>query len=159
MKWRFITVALLSVTIACERSANDPTVLLGGAYNMNGKCVGHAEGLCGPDDKMMPVQLAGIFATESDCQGIKVRSLTEQERGTPRNQLPFLLDVYYMGTHNNQPYMGNGKGEDEGWSFSFNGPHGHFTADARTDHELVSRVCKAAKGQGAEIDKSVGYTK
>jgi hypothetical protein len=63
-----------------------------------------------------------------------------------------------MGIHNNQPYMGNGKGEDEGWSFSFNGPHGHFTADARTEHELVSRVCKAAKGQGADIDHSVGYT-
>lgn len=158
MKRLFIVVAVLLITIACERSAPDPTILLGGTYNMNGKCVGHSEGLCGPEDKMMPVVLAGIFATEPDCQGIKLRALTEKERGTPRNQLPFLLDVYYVGTHNNQSYMGNGKGEDEGWSFSFNGPHGHFTADARTDHELVSRVCKAAKGLGAEIDHSVGYT-
>jgi hypothetical protein len=112
----------------------------------------------GPEDKLMPVVIAGIFATEPDCQGIKLRALTEKERSTPRNQLPFLLDVYYMGTHNNQSYMGNGKGEDEGWSFSFNGPRGHFTADARTEQELVGRVCKAAKGLGAEIDKSVGYT-
>lgn len=54
--------------------------------------------------------------------------------------------------------MGNGKGEDEGWMFTFNGPKGHFSAKVRTEHELVSRVCKAAKGLGAEVDESVGYT-
>jgi hypothetical protein len=43
--------------------------------------------------------------------------------------------------------------------FTFNGPLGHFSAKVRTKQELVSRVCKAAKGLGAEIDSSVGYTK
>jgi hypothetical protein len=153
-----VVAALLILTACQEQSPPEKqTILLGGTYNINGKCVGHSEGLCGPEDKLMPVVIVGIFATEPDCQGIKLRALTEKERGTPRNQLPFLLDVYYMGTHNNQSYTGNGKGEDEGWSFSFNGPRGHFTADARTEQELVSLVCKAAKGLGAEIDKSVGY--
>jgi hypothetical protein len=124
---------------------------------MNGKCVGHATGLCGPEDKTMPLELAGMFGTEPDCQGVRLRGLTEQERSIPVGQLPLFLDVYYEGTHT-QPYMGTGKGEDEGWMFTFNGPKGHFSANVRSEHELVSRVCKAARGLGAEIDKSVGYT-
>jgi hypothetical protein len=160
MKRRLFAVALLLVTVmtACERSATQhPTVLLGGAHNMNGKCVGHATGLCGTEENLLPTEIAGIFATEPDCEGVGLRRLTEQERGIPSNQLPLLLDVYYEGTHK-QPYTGTGKGEDEGWMFTFNGPKGHFSADVRTEHELVSRVCKAAKGLGADIDHSVGYT-
>lgn len=145
--------------ISCNDDAQQTrTVLLGGAHNMNGACVGHATGLCGPEDKMLPTEIAGIFATEPDCQGVRLRGLTEQERGVPGNRLPLLLDVYYEGTHT-QPYMGTGRNEGEGWMFTFNGPQGHFSATVRTEHELVSRVCKAAKGLGAEIDKSVGHSK
>lgn len=150
------TVALLLITTACQSAQQSRTVLLGGAHNMNGKCVGHAAGLCGTEEKMLPTEIAGIFATETDCQGLHLRGLTDAERNTPGNQLPLLLDVYYEGTHA-QPYLGTGKGEDEGWMFTFNGPQGHFSATVRTEHELVSSVCKAAKGLGAEIDKSVGY--
>lgn len=157
MKW-MPTVTLLLITTACQQSAPESkTILLGGTHNMNNMCVGHADGLCGTEDKMLPTELAGVFATEPDCQGIRLRGLTEQERGTPSNQLPLLLDVYYEGTRKDH-YMGNGKDENEGWMFTFNGPQGHFAATVRTEHELVSRVCKAAKGLGAEIDKSVGYT-
>jgi hypothetical protein len=156
---RIPAIALLMVEIACRQSApQNTTILLGGAHNMNGSCVGHATGLCGTEDKMLPTEIAGIFATEPDCQGLRLRGLTEQEGSTPSNQLPLLLDVYYEGTRT-EPYMGTGKGEDEGWVFTFNGPHGHFSSKVRTEHELASRVCKAAKGLGAEIDKSVGYSR
>ena len=87
-----------------------------------------------------------------------MRGLTDKERSTPSNQIPLLLDVFYEGTHA-ESYMGTGKGEHEGWMFMFNGPRGHFMAKARTENELASRVCKAAKGLGADIDNTVGYTK
>jgi hypothetical protein len=134
------------------------TVLLGGTYNINTKCAGHAQHLCGIENEMLPTEIAGVFATEPECRGIRLRGLTEQERQTPSNQLPLLLNIFYEGTHA-QEYMGNGKDESEGWMLTFNGPHGHFSAKARTESEMVSRVCKAAKGLGAEIDTSVGYTK
>lgn len=124
---------------------------------MNGRCVGHAQGLCGPEDEQLPTEIAGVFATEPDCKGITLRSLTEAERGTPSDQLPLLLDVYYEGTRK-EAYMGNGRQESEGWFCTFNGPRGHFSAKARTESEMVRRVCNAAKGSGADIDKSVGYT-
>jgi hypothetical protein len=156
---RIPAVALLLVATACQHGATrNQTVLLGAAYNTNGKCIGHATGLCGTEQDMLPTEIAGVFATEPDCQGLRLRGLTEPEKSTPGNKLPLLLYVYYEGTHT-QSYMGTGKGEDEGWTFTFNGPRGHFLARARTEHELVSRVCKAAKGLGAEIDSSVGYTK
>lgn len=156
---RLLLIFALTCLTACEQSKQqNPTVLLGGTYNTNGKCVGHASGLCGTEKEMLLTEIAGVFATEPECQGLRLRGLTEQERGTPGNQLPLLLDVYYEGTHT-KPYMGTGKGEDEGWMFTFNGPRGHFSAKVRTERELVSRVCKAAKGLGAEIDKSVGYTR
>jgi hypothetical protein len=134
------------------------TVLLGGTYNINVNCVGHAEHLCGPEEETLPTEISGVFATESDCRGIRLRGLNKQERQTPGNQLPLLLQIFYEGTRT-QHYDGNGKDESEGWLFTFNGPHGHFSAKARTESEMVSRVCKAANGQGAEIDSSVGYTK
>jgi hypothetical protein len=149
---------LLWLTACKNNERLNPIVLLGGTYNMNNKCVGHAQGLCGTEDEILPTEIAGEFATEPDCQGVRLRGLTEQERGTPSNKLPLLLDVFYEGTHS-EPYMGSGKGENEGWMFMFNGPHGHFSAKAHTEHEMVSRVCKAAKGLGADIDNSVGYTR
>jgi hypothetical protein len=155
---RLYVFGVLLVTTACQRSVPESrTILLGGADNMNTACVGHAEGLCGTEGKMLPTEIAGIFATEPDCQGLRLRALTEKERDTPGNQLPLLLDVFYEGTRKDR-YMGNGKEENEGWMFTFNGPQGHFSAHVRTEHELVSRVCKAAKGLGAEIDHTVGYT-
>ncbi len=155
---RLLTIAMLLFASGCQRSApRNTTVLLGGAYNVNGTCLGHASGLCGTEKELLPAEIAGIFASEPDCEGLKLRALAESERSTPGNQLPLLLNVFYEGT-NAKPYMGTGKGESEGWMFTFNGPKGHFTAKSRTEHEMVSRVCKAAKGQGAEIDQSVGYT-
>jgi hypothetical protein len=151
-------VVLLCLTACNNSEPLSPTVLLGGTYNTNNKCAGHARGLCGTEDEMLPTEIAGTFATEPGCQGVRLRRLTEQERSTPGNKLPLLLNVFYEGTHI-EPYMGTGKGEDEGWMFMFNGPHGHFSAKVRTEREMVSKVCTAAKGLGADIDSSVGYTK
>jgi hypothetical protein len=133
-------LALVSLT-GCSKSAPSQTVtvLLGGTYNINGKCVGHAEHLCGPEQEMLPTEISGVFATEPDCRGIRLRGLTEQERQTLSIQLPLLLDVFYEGTHT-ETYMGNGKDESEGWIFTFNGPHGHFSAKARTESEIASVV-------------------
>lgn len=69
-----------------------------------------------------------------------------------------MLYVYYEGTHGKEPYMGTGKDEIEGWMFMFNGPHGRFAANARTEQVMVKKVCMAAGGLGADIDKSAGYT-
>jgi hypothetical protein len=85
---RLFALALL-VMLGCEQSKpENKTILLGGTYNINLKCVGHAEGLCGTEGKMLPTEIAGIFATEPDCQGLRLRGLTEKERSTPGNQLP-----------------------------------------------------------------------
>ena len=54
---------------------------------MNGKCVGHSQGLCGPEDEILPVEIAGIFATQPNCQGIYVRGLTESESKTPSDSV------------------------------------------------------------------------
>jgi hypothetical protein len=153
-------LTLLYFTGCGNTSSKTPiTVLLGGTHNINTKCAGHAEHLCGTQDEMLPTEIAGVFATEPACQGIRLRGLTEQEQHTPSNQLPLLLDVFYEGMPHAQPYMGNGKDESEGWMFLFNGPQGHFSGNTRTELEMVTRVCKAAKGLGAAIDSSVGYTK
>jgi hypothetical protein len=149
--------ALLGLT-ACHNGARPVrTIILGSTLNINMKCAGHAQGLCGPEEKMLPVEIAGVFATEPDCQRIRLRGLTDKERSTPSNHIPLLLEVYYQGTRGTS-YMGTGQGETQGWMFTFNGPHGHFSATAITEHEMVSRVCKAAEGLGAEIDPTVGYT-
>jgi hypothetical protein len=155
------TALILVCLVGCNKSTSahaNVTVLLGLAKNMNNHCVGHAAGLCGTEDEMLPTEIAGVFATEPDCQGIRLRGLIEKERSTPSNQLPLLLDVYYEGNRS-EPYSGTGKNETEGWMFTFNGPRGFFSGKARTEHEMVSRVCKAAKGLGADIDPSVGYSK
>ena len=125
-----------------------------------GKCgfVRGNKGLCGTEDKELPAEIAGVFATERDCEGVRLRGLTEKERTTPSNQLPLILVVQYEGTHADT-YMGTGKGDTEGWWFMFNGPRGHFSAKARTEQEMVSRVCRGAKGLGANIETSVGYTR
>jgi len=150
--------SLLTVTVtSCQEPELQNTTLLLSAYNNNAKCIGHAEGLCGSEEKELMTEIAGTFATEPDCHGLRLRGLTEKERSMPGNQLPLLLAVFYEGTHT-QSYWGNGKGEDEGFMFIFNGPRGHFSGKSRTERELVSRVCKAAKGLGAEIDDSVGYS-
>jgi hypothetical protein len=107
---------------------------------------------------MLPVEIAGVFATEPDCQGLKLRGLTEQERNTPSNQLPLLFELFYEGSPHADSYYGTGKGEDEGWMLLFNGPNGHFSAKVKTERDAVRRVCLAAKGQGGAIDESVGYS-
>lgn len=154
---------LISIITGCQRTPRsqpaNPIVILGSAVNMNNKCVGHAEHLCGPEDERLPNEIAGIFATEPKCEGVTLRGLTKEEETAPSNQIPLLLDVYYVGSHANIPYNGTGQNETEGWMFTFNGPHGHFSANARTEQELVNMVCNAAKGLGSDIDKSVGYSK
>lgn len=35
---------------------------------MNGRCVGHAQGLCGPEDEQPPTEIARVFANEPDCK-------------------------------------------------------------------------------------------
>ena len=105
---------------------------------------------------MLPVEIAGVFATEPDCQGLKLRGLTETERGIPGNQLPLLFDLYYEGKPHTDFYNGTGRGEDEGWMFTFNGPKGHFSANVKTEQDAVRRVCLATKGKGAAIDGSGG---
>jgi hypothetical protein len=131
------------------------TILLGLTKNMNVLCVG-AQGLCGPSDEALPAEIAGIFGTETDCRGLRLRGLTQQERGTPGNQLPLLFDLTYVGRPHAEPYTGTGKGEDEGWIVLFNGPHGYFSARVKTERDAVRLVCLATKGQGGEIDESVG---
>jgi hypothetical protein len=146
------------LTTACEkRPPATPTIVLSGTYNMNNKCVGHASGLCGTEDNMLPTEIAGVFATEPGCEGVHLRGLTDKERSTPIKDIPLHLDIFYEGTRT-EPYMGTGKGETDGWMFSFNGPRGHFSGKARTEQEIATRVCRAAKGLGAEIDSSVGYS-
>lgn len=154
-----VIIAALLLT-GCERIERSQkiTVILGVTANMNSKCVGHAEGLCGTEDEMLPLEIAGVFATEPDCQGLKLRGLAKQESSTPSNQVPLLFDLYYEGSPHGESYAGTGKGEDEGWKFSFNGPHGHFSAWSRTEREAIRRMCLAAKGQGGEVDSSVGYS-
>jgi hypothetical protein len=83
-------VLLISSAYQEREAIENKTILLGGTYNMNTKCGGHAEGLCGTEGRMLPTEIAGIFATEPDCQGPRLRGLTDKERGTPSNQLPFL---------------------------------------------------------------------
>jgi hypothetical protein len=146
--------------IGCNPTTrNKVTVVLGLTNNMNFKCIGQVAGVCGPDDKTSAVQIAGIFATEPECQGLKLRRLTEQELKTPINQLQLavnLFDLFYEGTPHAETYNGTGKGEDEGWLLIFNGPKGHFSLRVKTQPDAVRRVCIAAKGQGGELDVSFG---
>jgi len=64
------------LALACETSGRQKTVLLGVTRNIHTKCVGHSGGLCGPRDELMPVDIAGVFATEPECQGLRLRGLT-----------------------------------------------------------------------------------
>ena len=134
------------------------TVLLGLTANVNSKCIGHAAGLCGPERKILPVEIAGAFATEPECRGLKLRGLTEQERKTPSNQLPLLFNLFYEGNPHADLYNGTGKGEDEGWILSFNGPNGFFSARVKTERDAVRGVCLATKGRGGMVDESVRYS-
>jgi hypothetical protein len=138
------------ITVACESPKQNNTILLAGTYNVNGKCVGHATGLCGTEQENLPAEIEGVFATEPDCRGLKLRGLTEKERNIPTNQLPLSLNIFYEGTHTG-PYMGTGKGEGQGWRFTFNGPNGYFSSKAKTESEMVRGVCNATRGSGAQI--------
>jgi hypothetical protein len=158
MRWLGILLAISAA--CCNRSAPQQrtAVLLGVTRNLNSKCIGHTAGLCGPEATKLPVEIAGVFATEPDCQGLTLRGLTKQEEETPSNKLPFLFDLFYEGSPHTDRYYGTGKDEDEGWMLMFNGPNGHFSARVKTERDAVRRVCLAAKGQGGKIDASVGYS-
>jgi hypothetical protein len=157
MPKRLLLLTMLLLSTSCNSQPNK-TILLGLTDNSNGKCVGHASGLCGPEREAIRTEVAGVFASEPSCQGLKLRGLTEEERGVPSNKLPLLLQLLYEGTPHASYYMGTGKGEDQGWSLMFNGPKGHFSARVKTERDAVRQVCLAAKGEGGEVDPSVGYT-
>jgi hypothetical protein len=150
---KFIAISAVLYFTACNHPAA-VTVVLGAALNANITCIGHAQGLCGTEKDLLPTEIAGVFASEPDCEGIRLRRLADKETVAG---LPRLLNVYYMGSRKDR-YMGTGKDENEGWMFTFNGPNGHFAAHSRTELEMIKRVCTAAKGLGANIDNSVGYT-
>jgi hypothetical protein len=150
-----LAILLLGFGSGCSKNTSpaNNTVLLGLTENFNVKCGGHTAGLCGPQAETISIQVKGLFATEPDCRGLNLRALTEQERATPSGQLPLLFELYYVGTHADY-YEGAGKGEDEGWLLSFNGPNGYFVANTNTESDAVRRVCLAAKGLGGKIEKS-----
>jgi len=77
---------------------------------------------------------------------------------TSSNQLPLLFELFYEGSPHADFYNGTGKGEDEGWMLTFNGPNGHFSARVKTERDAVRRVCLATRGQGGTVDKSLSYT-
>jgi hypothetical protein len=156
MKSLLIAAVLLQSLLAlgCSTSASNGTVLLGlTRNNTTAKCAGYREGLCGPKTEMMPIEIAGVFATEPECQGLKLRALTEEERKIPSNQLPLLFDLFYEGRPHTDVYQGTG--EDEGWRLSFNGPNGHVEARVKTERDAVRGICVAAKGKGGKVDKSL----
>jgi hypothetical protein len=102
----------------------------------------------------MPIEIAGVFATEPECQGLKLRGLREQEEKTPMDQLPLVFNLFY---EDYRPHtdLYQGKGENEGWRLWFNGPDGHFEAWLKTERDAVRGVCVAAKGKGGKVDKSL----
>jgi hypothetical protein len=160
MKPRLFLALFVSIlACGCNKKplSGNVTILLGSTDNMNSMCIGHASGLCGPEGQELRTGVAGIFATEPDCSGLALRALTDKESGAPSNQLPLLLDLYYVGSPRADHYTGTGKDEDKGWMYTFNGPEGHFSATVRTEREAVRAACMAAKGLGGSVDPSVGY--
>jgi hypothetical protein len=156
--FRVLPLAALAIIFLVSISCRDApillrkngTIILAGAYNTNGKCIGHAGGLCGLEKENLTIEIEGVFATEPDCTGLRLRRFDEKRDNRKLYELPLALSVYYEGTHI-QPYMGTGQGENVGWRYDFNGPNGYFSANARTEHELAKRVCSVAKGSGAQI--------
>ena len=109
-------IFLISISTACQRTPHsqppNPVIILGKAINVNSKCVGHAEHLCGPEDETLSNEIAGVFATEPNCQGVTLRGLRKQEETTPSNQIPLLLYVYYQGTRGDETLQRKRKGRD-----------------------------------------------
>ena len=129
------------------------TVLLGGVYNLNSKCVGHAAGLCGPEDHVIRSNFESAFATESDCEGLIVRGLNNEENKTSIRALRNYVSLNYIGKPRADSYEGTGNDENGDWTFMFNGANGIINGQVGSEEEVVRRVCRAAKNRGGEVQK------
>jgi hypothetical protein len=129
------------------------TVLLGGVYNLNSKCVGHADGLCGPEERAIRSNFESTFATESDCEGLTVRGLSNEENKVAIQNLRNYVSITYVGKPHAEPYDGTGKDESGEWTFMFNGANGIINGQVGSEEEVVRRVCRAAKNRGGEVQK------
>jgi hypothetical protein len=129
------------------------TVLLGGVYNLNSKCVGHAADLCGPEDHVIRSNFESAFATESDCEGLIVRGLNNEENKTSIRDLRNYVSLNYVGKPRADSYEGTGNDENGDWTFMFNGANGIINGQVGSEEEVVRRVCRAAKNRGGEVQK------
>jgi hypothetical protein len=129
------------------------TVLLGGVYNLNSRCVGHAAGLCGPEDQTIRSNFESAFATEPDCEELIVRGLNSEENKTPIRALKNYVSVNYVGKPHVDSYEGTGKDENGDWTFMVNGANGNINGQVGSEEEVVRRVCRAVRNRGGEVQK------
>jgi hypothetical protein len=129
------------------------TVLLGGVYNLNNKCVGHADGLCGPEDQAIRSTFESTFATESDCEGLILRGLSNEENKVPVRNLRNYVSLNYVGKPHVDSYSGTGKDENGDWTFMVNGANGIIGGQVGSEEEAVRRVCRVVKNRGGEVQK------
>ena len=152
-----VLITFANALTGCYRlSETERTVLLGGVHNTNSKCVGHADGLCGPEDQSIRQNFESAFATDSDCEGLKVRELTREEGQVPIRNLRNYVSLEYVGKPHSDPYYGTGKGENGDWTFLLNGPDGIISGTVGTEEEAVRRACRAVKGRGGEVQSNSG---
>jgi hypothetical protein len=129
------------------------TVLLGGMYNLNSKCVGHADGLCGPEDEVIRSNFESMFAAEPDCEGLILRGLSNEENKTPVRALRNYVSLNYVGKPHTDSYEGTGKDENGDWTFTVNTANGFINGHVGSEEEVVRRVCRAVKSRGGEVQK------
>lgn len=129
------------------------TVLLGGMYNLNSKCVGHADGLCGPEDEVIRSNFESMFATKSDCEGLILRGLSDEENKVAIRNLRNYVSVQYVGKPHADSYYGTGKDENGDWMFMLNGANGIINGQVGSEEDVVRRVCRAVKNRGGEVQK------
>jgi hypothetical protein len=161
IEWSLVVGRIVAVTWGCwfayrhwiRLPEKERTILLGGVFNTNGKCVGHADGLCGPEDQVIRSNFESTFATEPDCEGLIVRGLNNEENETSIRALRNYVSLNYVGNPRADSYEGTGKDENGDWTFMVNGANGIINGQVGSEEEVVRRVCRAVKNRGGEVQK------
>jgi hypothetical protein len=80
---------------------------------------------------------SAAFTSESACEGVTLKFLTEQERTVPVKDIEGYLAIWFSGPQQ--------------WRYEFN-HNGHFAETTVNDQwEVAREVCRIAKGKGGTL--------
>jgi hypothetical protein len=129
--------------VGCSRAKlvfSEPELKLGNSSNFAGPCPG-TRGLealhgCGPNSDQIRKAFKTAFASESACEGVQLREITEQEHIVPADT-PGYLEIDYLS-----PKL---------WRYSVRVDVETLTGSVTNEREIAAQVCRIVKGTGGTL--------